>query len=225
MRLDEAVIPAALETTAAWSVVFPVKVLAAAKSRLASGTPAPGELALAFFLDAIAAAVATPRVARVVVATGDDRVRTHAESVGALVIDDAGHVGINAAARWGAAHCGAAGGIAVLVSDLPCLTPASLEAALTAAEQHRTSFVADLDGTGTTTWCATAGATVDPRFGPASRAAHLAAGATDLVAEHPSLRSSLEPVRCDVDTDLALQRAQDLGVGPATAAALASRAS
>ncbi len=82
MRLDEAVIPAALETTAAWSVVFPVKVLAAAKSRLASGTPAPGELALAFFLDAIAAAVATPRVARVVVATGDERVRTHAESVG-----------------------------------------------------------------------------------------------------------------------------------------------
>ena len=78
MGLDEAVAPPETDATSTWSVVFPVKVLAAAKSRLAAGTPAPGELALAFFLDALAAAVATPRVGQVVVATSDARVRASA---------------------------------------------------------------------------------------------------------------------------------------------------
>lgn len=220
MRLDEAVTPAADETTNAWSVVFPVKVLWAAKSRLAAGTPAPGELALAFFRDAIAAAIATPRVDRVIVATSDERVRAHAESVGAAVVDDDRHPGINAAARWGAAHGGASRGVAVIVSDLPCLTPLSLETTLAAAEQHPTSFLADLDGTGTTVWCATAPHAVDPHFGQDSRSAHLASGAVDLVAAHPALLTGLEPARCDVDTDRALQHARDLGVGPATTAAL-----
>lgn len=221
MRLDEPVTPALGETTHAWSVVFPVKVLSAAKSRLVAGTPAPGELALAFFVDALAAAVATPRVDRVVVATSDERVRAHAESLGAVVMDDDGHPGINAAARWGAAHCPDSRGVAVIVSDLPCLTPRSLETALTAAEQHPTSFLADLDGTGTTMWCATAPQAVDPHFGQASRQAHLDAGAVDLVTVHADLLPALEPARCDVDTDQALQRARDLGVGRATRSALA----
>jgi 2-phospho-L-lactate guanylyltransferase len=221
MRLDESVTPATGETTHAWSVVFPVKVLSAAKSRLATGSRAPGELALAFFRDALAAAVATPRVDRVIVATSDERVRAHAESLGAVVLDDDGHPGINAAARWGAAHCSGSRGVAIIVSDLPCLTPLSLETALAAAEQHPTSFLADLDGTGTTMWCATAPRAVDPHFGQSSRTAHLAAGAVDLVAVHEDLLPVLEPARCDVDTDPALQRARDLGVGPATRSALA----
>lgn len=221
MRLDGPVTPGTGKTMHAWSVVFPVKALSAAKSRLAAGAPAPGELALAFFRDALAAAMATPRVDRVVVATSDERVRAHAESVGAVVIDDDGHPGINAAARWGAAHCGGSRGVAVIVSDLPCLTPMSLDTALAAAERHATSFVADLDGTGTTMWFATATHHVDPHFGRDSRMAHRAAGAVDLVAEHPALLTDLEPARCDVDTDPALQRARDLGVGAATRSALA----
>ena len=118
-------------------------------------------------------------------ATSDERVRATAEAAGALVVDDHGHPGINAAARWGARHCGAGRGIAVIVSDLPCLTPGSLETALAAAEPHATSFLADLDGTGTTMWCATASHAVDPHFGVDSRAAHLAAGDVDLVAVNP----------------------------------------
>ena len=223
MRLDGRVTPASGDAPHAWSVVLPVKVLSAAKSRLAAGVPAPGELALAFFLDALAAAVETPRVGRVVVATSDDRVRASAESLGAVVIDDDGHPGINAAAQWGAAHCGHGRGVAVIVSDLPCLTPLSLETALAAAEQHATSFLADLDGTGTTIWCATAPNAVDPHFGSDSRSAHLASGAVDLVAEHTEALQDLERARCDVDTDQALQRARDLGVGPATLAALSAR--
>lgn len=223
MRLDDPVTPASGDMTQSWSVVFPVKVLSAAKSRLAPGTPAPGELALAFFRDAIAAAVATPRVGRVVVATSDARVRASAESVGAVVVDDDGHPGINAAARWGAEHCGDTRGIAIIVSDLPCLTPLSLETALTAAEQHATSFLADLDGVGTTMWCATAPHAVDTHFGSDSRRAHLEAGAVDLVSEHPPLVDDLVCARCDVDTDDALYRARALGVGPATLAALTPR--
>jgi 2-phospho-L-lactate guanylyltransferase len=222
MRLDGRVTTPAGETMHGWSVVFPVKVLSAAKSRLAAGTPDAGELALAFFCDALAAAVATPRVRQVVVATSDERVRTHAESVGAVVIDDDGHPGINAAARWGASHCDHGRGVAVMVSDLPCLTPLSLEAALAAAEQHATSFLADLDGTGTTMWCAITPNAVDPHFGHDSRSAHLASGAVDLVTVNAEALPDLERARCDVDTGPALQRARDLGVGPATLAALSA---
>ncbi len=222
MRLDETVIPAVGDATQAWCVVFPVKVLSEAKSRLTVGTPAPGELALAFFRDALAAAVATPRVGSIVVATSDDRVRMSSVAAGAVVIHDGEHPGINAAARWGAVHCPASRGIAVIVSDLPCLTPLSLETALAAAEQHPTSFLADIDGTGTTMWCATAPNAVDPRFGHDSRRAHVSAGAVDLVAEHPALLDGLLPARCDVDTDAALQRARSLGMGTATRAALAA---
>jgi 2-phospho-L-lactate/phosphoenolpyruvate guanylyltransferase len=220
MRLDDTVNPADGDATHAWSVVFPVKVLSAAKTRLATGAPSPGELALAFFSDALRAAVATPRVVQVIVATSDERVRTTAEAAGALVVDDRGHPGINAAARWGARHCGVGHSIAVIVSDLPCLTPGSLETALAAAEPHAASFLADLDGTGTTMWCATAPTPVDPRFGASSRAAHVAAGDVDLVALNPGLLDGLLPARCDVDTDHALQRARALGVGRATLAAL-----
>lgn len=222
MRFDEPVTPAADDATRAWSVVFPVKALSEAKSRLLSGSTTPGELALAFFRDALAAALATASVGQVVVATSDARVRAIAEHAGAVVIDDRGHPGINAAARWGARHCSVDRGVAVIVSDLPCLTPRSLETALAAAEQHATSFLADLDGTGTTMWCGTAPQAVDPHFGSDSRLAHLASGAVDLIVEHPFVVDELTQARCDVDTDEALRRARDLGVGPATLAALSA---
>jgi 2-phospho-L-lactate/phosphoenolpyruvate guanylyltransferase len=229
MRLDESVIPTSADAraTGGWAVILPVKGLIAAKSRMAAGAQEPGDLALAFFRDALAAALATPRVARVIVATSDERVRAVAESAGAVVIDDAGHVGINAAARWAAAR-GAdapdapASHVAVMVSDLPCLTPGALDSALGLAEGHPTSFVTDLDGVGTTLWCATAGHAVDPHFGPGSRAAHLAAGAVDLVAAHPSAAARLEPARCDVDTEAALEHARGMGPGAATLAVLAT---
>lgn len=231
MGLDEPVTASSVDPRAAggWAVILPVKGLTAAKSRLAAGTRAPGDLAMAFFQDAMTAALSTPRVARVIVATSDDDVRAAAESAGALVIDDAGHPGINAAARWAAerwvessgAHVT---GIAVMVSDLPCLTWEALDAALGLAEGHPTSFVPDLDGTGTTLWCATAGHGVEPHFGLQSRAAHLAAGAVDLVTAHPYASARLAPARCDVDTEAALELARGLRPGPATLALLASPA-
>ena len=205
----------------AWSVVFPVKVLSAAKTRLGDRChrrraswrwPSSAMRCWRPWPPRGWSWSSWPRATSCVRAT--------AEAAGALVVDDHDHPGINAAARWGARHSSDGRGVAVIVSDLPCLTPGSLETALAAAEPYGTSFLADLDGTGTTMWFATAPNPVDPRFGADSRAAHLAAGDADLVALNPGLLDRLLPARCDVDTDHALDRARALGVGSATLAAL-----
>jgi 2-phospho-L-lactate/phosphoenolpyruvate guanylyltransferase len=85
-----------------------------------------------------------------------------------------------------------------------------LSEALRAAEQHRESFVGDLAGTGTTLYAAAAGVAFAPRFGGRSRAAHRAAGATELML------SGIPSVRRDVDTGVDLWDALRLGVGPRT---------
>lgn len=208
---------------APWTVVIPVKALASAKTRLAGEVDAPADLALAFLRDVLAATVATPAVARVVVVTGDPTVGEAAESLGAVVVDDTAQPGINAAARHGARFGQRGSGTAVVVSDLPCLRAESLTLVLGAAGLHPRSFLPDLDGTGTTMWFCGPGEPVDPRFGAASRAAHADAGDVDLVTAHPELVAALETARLDIDTADALDRAITLGVGPSTASALALR--
>lgn len=217
MRLDESVTSAP-----GWTVVIPVKVLDAAKSRLAGLPVTSGDLALAFFEDTLAAVSAARRPVEVIVATADDRVRVRAHAAGAAVVDDAQHPGIAAAAAWAAEHRRSSGGVAVIVSDLPALSPDALDAALALAEGHRTSFLADTEGIGTTMWFANPGQAIRPRFGPDSRAAHVAAGDADLVDLHPESADRLARARCDVDTRPALDRAQILGLGRATAEVLGS---
>ena len=110
-----------------WTVVMPVKALSGAKSRMGStdqSSPAP--LAFAFFKDTVQAALACTAVSTVVVATGDDTIGNWASVRGCRVVGDDDHPGINAAAQWGARSAPAGSGIAVLVSDLPCLTADSL---------------------------------------------------------------------------------------------------
>jgi 2-phospho-L-lactate guanylyltransferase len=206
----------AVSATSGWTVVLPVKSLAAAKSRMSEGHPTPAELALAFLRDTLSAVMATPAVAEVLVATRDPQVRALGDAAGATTIDDTGHDGINAAARWAAGHRTGSGGVGVVVSDLPCLTPASLAAVLDLAARQPTSFLGDLDGTGTTMWFTTKASTMRPAFGMQSRAAHLAAGDADLAALHPTSAALLRPARCDVDTAAALDRARTLGLGPAS---------
>lgn len=206
MGLDDRV-TAALD----WTVVMPVKSLAAAKSRLAH--PSPHALSLAFLLDALDAVLATPGVAEVIVVTADPEVMAVASDAGCRIVDDHGHPGINAAAAWGAAHRGADRGVAVTVSDLPCLTPAACETALRLAAQHATSFLPDADGQGTTMWFGTPGHDVRTCFGVGSRAAHTGAGAVDLVVQHPGDADALLPARRDVDTLADLTDARRVGVG------------
>ncbi len=203
-----------------WVVVVPVKHLSRAKSRLNSvGVPRLDGLALAFFQDTAAAALACPAVDRVIVATSDPRVSSWATESGCSVFDDTGHAGINAAAS-GAAQLAPSAPLAVLVSDLPCATPDSMAVCLEMLAQHPRSFLSDAAGTGTTLWTRLPGQATDPRFGEESTVAHRRSGAIAIVDELGAV-GILERMRRDVDTPADLADALRLGVGRHTARAVA----
>jgi 2-phospho-L-lactate/phosphoenolpyruvate guanylyltransferase len=193
-------------------LVVPVKGLDRGKSRLRGaadggvGDPERhAELALALALDTVAAALATPAVAEIVVVTDDLRVAA-ALPPSVRVVRDEPAAGLNAAYLHGAALLPRTLAVGALQADLPALKPDELEAAL--ARQGR-RFVADAAGTGTTLLLTPPGIPLDPRFGPGSAAAHTASGARPVPGLLPGLRR-------DVDTEADLREACALGVGPRT---------
>jgi len=145
----------------AWTVLLPVKVLARAKSRLAVlAGDRRRELALALASDTVAAVLACPEVARVVVVTSDQVAGPLLAALGAVIVPDepadrsarsggsdsldgigaAGVLGdlgvqdaLNAALRHGAAVAARrwpGTGLAALTADLPAVSPAELAGAL-----------------------------------------------------------------------------------------------
>ncbi|AXI79585.1 2-phospho-L-lactate guanylyltransferase [Peterkaempfera bronchialis] len=208
-----------------WSLVLPLKPLAVAKSRLAPHAGGlRGELALAFALDTVAAALRCPAVARVLVVTDDPLAGAALAAVGALVTADEPGRGLNAALAYGAeqARRRAPGSpVAALSADLPALRADELARVLALVPLGGRAFLADTPGVGTTLLAAAPGVAPGPAFGGASRARHRASGAREIeLADVPS-------VRRDVDTGEDLAEALVLGVGPHTAAvagALAGRA-
>lgn len=198
---------------------MPVKSLARAKSRL--DVSASSSLAFAFLQDALSAVHGCPVVTQAIVVTRDPEVSAYARATGCLVVTEEGDNGINAAARLGARS--ATGPVAVMVSDLPCLTAGALASVLTTAAAHVTSVLADAEGLGSTMFCALDRNDVTPAFGPSSRSRHRAIGAVDLVTAYPACVEEWIPARLDVDTDPALASALEWGVGPATTAVLAAR--
>ncbi len=172
---------------------------------------AHGRLVLAIRADTISAAKRAPNVARVIVVV--DRRDAEVAGVDALLVQV--EPGLNAALREGALHAARhwpTDGVAALVGDLPALGPDELGAALRLAERSPRAFVADADATGTTLLTSAPGTLLEPAFGPGSAARH-ATTAAALVAT-PGLRQ-------DVDTEVDLARAIELGVGPQTLAATA----
>jgi 2-phospho-L-lactate guanylyltransferase len=203
-----------------WTVLIPVKPWGEAKSRLAADHPAPALLARAFLEDVLVAATCVPRVRRIVVVSHDAEVAEVAHAHGAVTVDDTGHPGINAAIARGAESRCPGTALAALVSDLPWLTPRSLDSALALGEGHPTSFLADLEGTGTTLWMSASAAGLPTQFGPQSRAAHAASGAIDLAQAYPQADADLLPARCDADTADALSGHHGLVLGARTRRAL-----
>lgn len=201
-----------------WSMVIPVKVLAQAKSRLTGLVGPPrAELALAMAADTVAAALATPQVASVVVVSDDRAVGAELGGLGAVVIADDPAAGLNPALVFGASYADTrwpGRGRAAMAGDLPALRPDELTAALEAASAAGEAFVPDAAGTGTTLYAAGPGVAFRPGFGVGSRDRHKAAGAAEL--DLPELLG----LRQDVDTPADLQRAADLGLGRRTRAAL-----
>lgn len=201
-----------------YAVLVPVKPLALAKSRLVGlADDRRQALAAAFALDTVAVAAATPGVVGVLVVTDDFRFAAELTDRGCAVIPDGVTGDLNgslvqaaheAARRWPQAR------LAAVCADLPALRTADLATALRAVPDDRPGFVADAAGSGTTTYAAEL-AHFAPQFGPGSRAAHLDAGCVEITGALASLRQ-------DVDGPADLAQARALGVGPATAAALAA---
>lgn len=195
-------------TGALWHVLIPVKPAARAKSRLASTLGHHrSELALAFALDTVEAAHACPSVECVSVVTADPVLPTLLPT-GVEVIDDSGAAGLNEAIAWALATLDASScRVAVLLGDLPCLTPDELDLALALSADYETAFVPDAAGQGTTLLTARDADSLRPKFGWASAAAHADVGAIRL--DSPGLVR----IRRDVDQASELESAARLGVG------------
>jgi 2-phospho-L-lactate/phosphoenolpyruvate guanylyltransferase len=196
-----------------WTVIVPVKRTTIAKSRLVAVSPAVRrQLAVAFALDTVAAALACRAVTGVVVVT-DDPIGERFAAMGARVVPDVPDAGLNPALSYAAELIRADGpdaAIAAMSSDLPALWPDDLERALEAGRGRW--FVSDAEGTGTTLVGCAPNEAWTPRFGPDSRSAHLDAGMVELQID------GLARLRRDVDTADDLAAAIRLGVGPQTAA-------
>lgn len=186
-----------------WTVIVALRALPSAKSRLAESLPPQlhARVVEAIRADTLTAVAAAAPVARVVI-VGD------LPGAGITLVQTS--PGLNGALRDGAAY--ATGrwpddGVAALVGDLPALRAAELSAALDAAAAHRSAFVPDASGAGTTLLTATPGTPLEPHFGLGSAARH--AGFAAALEAGPGLRT-------DVDTADDLRAAARLGFGVRT---------
>lgn len=204
------------------ALIIAVKRLAAAKTRLAPvlSAQAREKVVLAMLVDTLTAAAAVPALGSITVITPDEVAAAAAAGLGAGVLADPtpdGHGDPlnNAIAAAERSVSERFANLVVLQGDLPALQARELAEAIAAARQYRRSFVADRLATGTSALCAF-GTPLDPRFGPDSSARHRRSGAIELTGAWPGLR-------CDVDTPADLTAARRLGVGAATARAVAQQ--
>ena len=210
-------------------VVVPVKPPAVGKSRLAAhpfqhlSDEERRELAEAFALDTVQAATATPGVQAVLVVTDDFRLAAAMRELGCAVMPDGASEDLNATLVQAAAEVVRRwpGAVPVaLCADLPGLRPVELAGVLQEVVAHvaagEAAFVRDRAGVGTTLYAAAAERFV-PSFGLESAARHLDAGAVEVGADAPSVRS-------DVDDLADLGASLVAGVGPHTTRASGRRA-
>ncbi len=197
-----------------FAVVVPVKPPAFAKSRLHDlGDDARRDLATAFAVDTVTAALGCPVVRRVLVVTDDHELARGLLDLGVDVIPDGTTDDLNgtlllAARELHRRHPGLR--LVALCADLPALRSEELGLALAASDDERMSFVADAEGVGTTAVAAPRLEVFRPSFGTGSRRRHLEGGAHEVDGvDVPSLRR-------DVDDRHDLVEAMRLGVGSRT---------
>ena len=203
-------------TSPAFVVLLPVKPPARGKSRLDVDPVRRRRLAAAFALDTARACLSAGSVVAVLAVTDDARFAADLRAAGCETIPDGVAEDLNESLRLAAAEAARRWPAAIpvaLCADLPALSSADLDAALTsAAETTGAAFVADHDGVGTTLYTAPYDA-FSPSFGHGSRAAHLGAGAIEIAG-------TLLTLRQDVDDSAALAAAERLGLGAQTRLAL-----
>ncbi|MGH8890509.1 MAG: 2-phospho-L-lactate guanylyltransferase [Acidothermaceae bacterium] len=194
-----------------WQLLIPVKETTRAKSRLALalGEHRP-HAALAFALDTVAAALQCVAVDEVTVATNDPRVGLAVGSLGARVTGEGAVPELNQVIAYAVATLPPTAKTAVLLGDLPAITPTELGRALKTADRLGSGFVPDASGTGTTLLTAQQPSQLQPRFGAGSAAAHEAVGVVRIGGR------GLSRLRRDVDNLADLVEATRLGVGSRT---------
>ncbi len=206
---------AAIRATAA---VVALKSLEQAKSRLAVADPLRRRLAWTMALDTLRALASV--LPQVLVVSDQPALESDLRRAGlsVSVLGDSSRVGMNAALDTGAEALRGQGFTTVLacVGDLPALRSESIIKVLRAAERSDAdrAFLSDASGIGTTMLIGH-DTPLAPRFQGRSAAAHHSSGAINLAG------TSLGPVpdaQRDVDTEIELQAAQALGLGPATRA-------
>lgn len=197
-----------------FGVVVPVKPAATAKSRLRPlGDHARRELVTALVVDTVAAATACPAVGGVLVVTDDVQLARGLRELAVDAVPDGESGSLNASLQQGAAELLRRRPTlqpVALCADLPALRPGELTLALEGADPSLPAFVADADGVGTTMYVAPTLDAFEPRFGTASRAAHLSYGAREIGLP------GIDSLRRDVDTPEDLQVAAALGLGSRT---------
>jgi 2-phospho-L-lactate guanylyltransferase len=193
--------------------IVPAGTLDGAKSRLGAVLDAEErhELAASLARRTIAAAVAAPSIADVLVITPDDEVRALALALGARPLRQRS-TGLNVGLREARGEAIAAGAAAILVlpTDLPHVDAAAIEAVLAPLADPRRPLVVivpDRHGRGTNALLVAPPDAIDVRFGGDSRAAH-AAAAGEVGAHLVELGG---PLRLDLDTpdDLVLAQTHD----------------
>ncbi|MEO8851570.1 MAG: 2-phospho-L-lactate guanylyltransferase [Allobranchiibius sp.] len=211
--------------SSAWRVVVPIKDRARSKTRLRTPSGVSrAELALAIALDTLAALYEVVPPDQVFVVTDDDEVSWFVSRSGGAPVRDPGRglnpaiaAGIDAATPNGVTAERVSAPGAVLLGDLPSLTPEELVAGLRICAVAESSVIPDHDGSGTVLLTHHDLRCITPRFGAGSAARH---------AQSAQLMTPALPrLRTDVDTESSLAQAVSLGVGEYTAAVLGIAAS
>lgn len=166
--------------------IVPVHALEGAKSRLGATLDAEERQALVLeLLDrSVRAADAVEAIESVVVVSPDPTALRAASAAGATPVrqvDEGLNEGLRAATRW--AEADGASAVIVLAGDLPAIAPGTIGTVVTAAtaaareapDRPLVTLVADRHGRGTNVLLVSPPDAIPFAFGPASRAAHLAA--------------------------------------------------
>src|SRR6185437_14086756 len=175
-----------------WTVLLPVKVLARAKSRLAVlAGDRRGELALALASDTVAAVLACPEVARVVVVTSDPEAGPLLAALGAIVVPDEPANRSASLGNTGLENTGAlrGAGVAGVLGDLGVQDP------LNAALRHGAAVAARRwPGTGLAALTADLPAVSPAELAAALRAASAAPGLAAFVPDAAGVGTTLYAV-------------------------------
>ena len=198
-------------------MVVPVKAWSAAKSRL--DLPEHGRRAIvrAMAADTLAATARCDVVGDLTVVAGADSLTRSPElaAAGRILVQPDHIADLDAALSWALTQLPTnTQWTALMVADLPALTPKALSRALASAadgEGNSSMMVTDRHGSGTTLLTAATPSLLTPCFGVGSARRHRDLGVAPL-----PLDDVLNSLRCDVDTIDDLSVARALGLGPRT---------